>query len=138
MNREQENMLHENQLRFVKRLCFRFRSSYRQKEARAAKSFVRKGRSANQEIPRFSWKPKVHCRVHSTPLFGPNVSQINPAHTLLPYCFMTFLSIHTPAYDNMFQVVSTLPIVHQISVCIFQSSHACLIQTTLFYNLNDI
>lgn len=105
---------------------------------------MRNSRSACHEIRRLSCNPKLHCHVHSTLLFDPNLSQINPIHT------------HTPTlllYDPS-QLSKLLPMImfykwsvlsrfsNKSYVCIFHFSHACyvsrLIQSPLFYNPNDI
>jgi hypothetical protein len=41
--------------------------------------------STSEEIPRLSWIPNVHYRIHKIPPLGPIQSQMRPVHTFPIY-----------------------------------------------------
>jgi hypothetical protein len=56
-------------------------------------------RSANKEISRLLWNPKLHYRDYKSQPLAPMLSQVHPVHNFLPY----FPKIH---YDILFPSVS--------------------------------
>jgi hypothetical protein len=58
--------------------------------------------SANQEIPRPLWNPKVHYRVHNNLPLVPIVRQINPVHILTGYSVKILFNIILPSTPTQF------------------------------------
>jgi hypothetical protein len=52
--------------------------------------------AAIQELPSILWNPRLHYRVHKSPLLVPILSQINPVHTTASYLSKIHLSIIQP------------------------------------------
>jgi hypothetical protein len=53
--------------------------------------------SASQEIPRHSWNPKIHFRVHKSPPMVPTPIQMNPVQTFPPYFRKIYSRIIIPS-----------------------------------------
>jgi hypothetical protein len=83
--------------------------------------------SASQEIPRPSWNPKVHYRVHKDPSLLYILSQMHPLHTLPSY----FPKIHSNSILSFKPIPSkwSLPFTHsnQNIIWIYYISYPCYI-----------
>jgi hypothetical protein len=71
--------------------------------------------STSQEIPCILWKPKVHYRVHKTPLLVSVLIQMQPVHNFPPY----------------------FPKVHSISIIIIMIIIIIIILLLLYYSPID-
>ena len=54
------------------------------------------GPSANQEIARLVWKPKIRYRSYKGPLLVLVVSRMNPVNTFTPCSFLSSLPYYPP------------------------------------------
>jgi hypothetical protein len=65
--------------------------------------------AATQELARNLWDPKVHYRVHKSPLLVPILSQINRVHTISSYSSIHhFNIIHPPSFCSSWRSFSSL------------------------------
>jgi hypothetical protein len=60
--------------------------------------------AATQERPNIVWNPKVHHRIHRSPLLVLILSQIDPVHTIQSYLSKIYCNICPPTYVLVFLV----------------------------------
>jgi hypothetical protein len=69
--------------------------------------------AATQELPSVLWNPKVHYRVHKSPLLVPILSQIDPIHIIPSFSFKIHFNIVHPPTSWSYQWSLSFWIPHQ-------------------------
>jgi hypothetical protein len=99
-------------------------------------------RSANQEIPRLLWNPKVHYGVHKRPLPAPILSQMNRVHTLQTCFYKIHFNIILPSTSRSFELCLPFRLSNQnfvrISYLYLAQYMPCPSHPPSFYHPNNI
>jgi hypothetical protein len=81
--------------------------------------------AATQEVPSILWNPKVHYRVHMSPLLVPILSQISPLHTIPFYLSKIHFNIIHPPTSWSTLLALSFWLSRQYPICIPLFPHSC-------------
>ena len=83
--------------------------------------------SASQEIPRISWNPKVHFRIHNSPSPIPILDQINPFHASTLQTLKIHFSIIIISKPRFSKWSLSIRSLHQNPVYTYRVPHPCYV-----------
>ena len=87
--------------------------------------------SANQEIPRNLWNPKLHYRFYQCPPPVPNLSQISPVHAPQSHFLKIHFNIILQSRPGFAEWTLSFRFPHQNPVCTPSHPHTCYIPRPL-------